>query len=254
MSRATPRFYFGVMSPYSWFAAERIGTLLPEARWHGAFAGGVFKENDRTSWGLTDRREAGIADCEARAAHHGLGPIRWPEPWPTNDLLAARAMIYCATQGEDDELLRAFGTAAMRLCFLEGVDLGEADAVLEAGRRTGIDERRLAPALEDPQIKDALRADTQAVVEAGVFGVPTVEVAGELFWGDDRLADAAAAYRGLTARDRARAGAARAAAARRSCGAVRASPSAPRPGGCDSCSSRPGDPAARAPGRRGTAL
>ena len=80
------------MSPYSWFAAERIKQLLPEAQWRGVLAGAIFKANGRVSWGLTERRGEGIADCEARAAAHGLGPIRWPEPWPTSDLLIARAM------------------------------------------------------------------------------------------------------------------------------------------------------------------
>ncbi len=185
-----PRFYFGAMSPYSWFAAERIDRLLPQARWHGVFAGAVFKQNDRVSWGLTDRRAAGIDDCDRRAAEHGLGPIRWPEPWPTNDLLVARAMTFCM-RAEDDRLLRSFGLAAMRLTFLDGVDLGETESVLEAGRRVGIDEHELAGMLQDQQIKDALRADTETVVAAGVFGVPTVSVAGELFWGDDRLEQAA---------------------------------------------------------------
>ena len=45
----------------------------------------------------------------------------------------------------------------------------------------------------DPQVKLALRAATDAAHELGVFGVPTVAVGGELFWGDDRLQDAAAA-------------------------------------------------------------
>ena len=185
-----PRFYFGAMSPYSWFAAERIDRLLPEARWHGVFAGAVFKQNGRESWGLTDQRAAKIADCDERAAKHDLGPIKCPDPWPTNDLLVARAMTFCM-RAEDDRLLRSFGLAAMRLTFLEGVDLGEAESVLEAGRRVGIDERELAEALQDQRIKDALRADTEAVVTAGVFGVPTVSVASELFWGDDRLEQAA---------------------------------------------------------------
>jgi len=192
---APPRFYFGVMSPYSWFAAERILTLLPEARWHGVFAGAVFKQNDRVSWGLTERREAGIEDCNTRAAQHHLGPIKWPDPWPTNDLLAARAMIHCSRKDQDGALLRDFGLAAMRLSFLEGVDLGEAEAVIEVGRRAGIDERELASALQDQDVKDALRADTDAVIAAGVFGVPTLAVGGELFWGDDRLADGVGAYR-----------------------------------------------------------
>jgi 2-hydroxychromene-2-carboxylate isomerase len=187
------------MSPYSWFAAERIERLLPQARWRGVFAGAVFKQNDRSSWGLDERRDAGIADCDARAAEHGLGPIRWPDPWPTNDLLVARAMAFCARAdaaegASSDTLVRSYGLAAMRLTFLEGVDIGERDAVLEAGRRAGIDERALGDALQDPQVKDATRALTEEAVAAGVFGVPTVLVGEQLFWGDDRLSDAASAY------------------------------------------------------------
>jgi len=187
------------MSPYSWFAAERIEQLLPQARWRGVFAGAVFKQSERSSWGLDERRDAGIADCEMRAAEHRLGPIRWPDPWPTNDLLVARAMAYCAVLDaagkENDRLMRSFGLAAMRLTFLEGIDIGERDAVLEAGRRVGIDERALGDALQDQQIKDATRALTDEAVTAGVFGVPTVLVDQQLFWGDDRLPDAASAYR-----------------------------------------------------------
>src|SRR5271170_6252478 len=119
VSAPQPLFYFGAMSPYSWFAAERIGALLPQARWQGVLAGAVFKANGRTSWGLTDARERGIADCEARAAAHGLGSIRWPDPWPTSDLTVARAMAYADSQG----LLEPYALAAMRLSFLEGADL-----------------------------------------------------------------------------------------------------------------------------------
>lgn len=192
---SSPRFYFGAMSPYSWFAAERIERVLPEARWRGVFAGALFKANDRSSWGLDERRDAGIADCETRAAEHGLGPIRWPEPWPTVDLLVARAMAFCARADAaadgGDSLLRAYGLTAMRLAFFEGVDLGERDAVLEAGTRVGIDEQLLGAALTDEQVKDATRALTAEAVDAGVFGVPTVLVGEQLFWGDDKLLDAA---------------------------------------------------------------
>jgi len=191
------------MSPYSWFAAERIARLLPEARWRGVFAGALFKANDRSSWGLDERRDAGIADCDARAAEHGLGPIRWPDPWPTVDLLVARAMAFCAradaAAASGDALMRAYGLAAMRLAFLEGVDLGERDAVLEAGRRVGIDEQLLGAALTDEEIKHATRALTAEAVAAGVFGVPSVLVGEQLFWGDDRLLDAAHAHREASA-------------------------------------------------------
>jgi 2-hydroxychromene-2-carboxylate isomerase len=186
---AAPRFFLGAMSPYSWFTAERIDDLLADSEWHGIFLGGVFKATGRSSWGFGERRKEGMAECEARAERYGLGPIRWPNPWPTNDLTVARAMAYAAREGR----LNPFTLAAMRLAFLEGGELGEADTVLEAGRRAGLDAAALTDALSDPQIKAALREQTDAAVAQGVFGVPTVIVDGDAFWGDDRLEEAAAA-------------------------------------------------------------
>ena len=194
MATTTPQFFFGAMSPYSWISAERIERLLPQARWRGIFLGGMFKSNGRVSWGLTEERDAGIADCEARAAKYGLGPIVWPEPWPTNDLHVARAMAYADMHGQ----LRPFALSAMRLSFLEGANIGELDSVLEAGRRIGIEPTVLDAALGEQAVKDALRQSTDDALAQGVFGVPTVIVDGELFWGDDRLQDAADAYRSIS--------------------------------------------------------
>ena len=42
-------------------------------------------------------------------------------------------------------------------------------------------------ALEKPEIKEKLRANTEEAVQRGVFGVPTFEVDGELFWGADSI-------------------------------------------------------------------
>jgi 2-hydroxychromene-2-carboxylate isomerase len=191
MSAPPPIFYFGAMSPYSWFAAERIEQLLPEARWRGVLAGVVFAAHGRTSWGLTDARATGLAECEARAAAHGLGPITWPRQWPTSDLHVARATIAAEQRG----LLRPFALAAMRMAFREGADLADRDVVLEAGSRVGIKRTDLELALSAPAVKQTLRDLNDEALAAGVFGVPTVLVGGELFWGDDRLEDAARAYR-----------------------------------------------------------
>lgn len=200
------------MSPYSWFAAERIERVLPQARWRGVLAGAIFKANDRVSWGLTERREEGIADCETRAAVHALGPMHWPDPWPTSDLLVARAMVYAEqlarspssttagspTAADRGGLLKSFALAAMRMAFLDGADLGDADAVVEAGGQAGMDAGELRDALQAAEVKDALRAATDEALGLGVFGVPTVVVGGRLFWGDDRLEEASLAQRSLS--------------------------------------------------------
>ncbi len=190
VNTAAPSFFFGAMSPYSWFAAERLDAFLPQARWRGVLLFAVFKKHNRTSWGLTDGREQGMAECEERAAKHGLGPIRWPEKWPTSDLLIARAMTFADMQGE----LRPLALAAMRLAFREGGDLAERDVVLAAARRAGMDSSEVDVALEDPAVKQGLRETTDEALSAGVVGVPTVVVDGKAFWGDDQLEAAARAY------------------------------------------------------------
>jgi 2-hydroxychromene-2-carboxylate isomerase len=191
MQEDSPAFFFGAMSPYSWLAAERIDGLLPEARWRGVLAGVIFTAHGRTSWGLTDERERGQRDCEQRALAHGLGPIRWPEPWPTSDLRAARAMVLAERHG----VMREFSLAAMRVAFLEGADLEQIEVVLDAGARVGLAGGELESALADPLVKQTVRKTNEEALAVGVFGVPSVIVDGEVFWGDDRLDDAAAAYR-----------------------------------------------------------
>jgi 2-hydroxychromene-2-carboxylate isomerase len=189
VSAAQADFFFGAMSPYSWFAAERIGALLPRARWRPLFLGGLFHGAGRQSWGLTEERAAHTAECERRALEYSLGAIRWPADWPTSDLVVARAMTYAQGRG----LLEPLALAAMRMAFLEGADLAERENVLEAGRRVGIETSELERALAEEEVKLALRAATDEALARGVFGVPTLAVGGELFWGDDRLLDAAAA-------------------------------------------------------------
>jgi 2-hydroxychromene-2-carboxylate isomerase len=186
-------FYFGAMSPYSWFAAERIGTLIPDAQWRPVFAGGLFRSTGRSTWGLGDRREAGIVDCEARAQLHGLGPMRWPDGWPSSDLLVARALVVADRQG----LLRPFALAAMRVEFRDGARLDDPDVLKQAADQVGLDGAALIDAMSTTEIKDALRAGNDEAVALGVFGVPTVVVGDQLFWGDDRLDEAAELQRAI---------------------------------------------------------
>ena len=50
-----------------------------------------------------------------------------------------------------------------------------------------------AEALESDATKAALRANTDAAIAAGVYGVPTLSIGGELFWGNDAFDFALAA-------------------------------------------------------------
>jgi len=185
-------FYFDLGSPYAYLAAERLPEILPEpTSWRPVSLGALFKLNGRSSWALgePDGRQAGMAEVERRARSYGLAPVRWPDPWPTNYLYAMRAATYAFQIGHG----RAFTMQAFRDSFVHGHDLAIGEHVLGAAEQAGLDPRVVDEATHDPQIKLALRAATDAAHELGVFGVPTVAVDEELFWGDDRLTDAVAA-------------------------------------------------------------
>ncbi|HEY1457692.1 MAG TPA: 2-hydroxychromene-2-carboxylate isomerase [Solirubrobacteraceae bacterium] len=188
MSRVT--FYFDLGSPFAYLASERVDELLGESvRWQGVSLGALFKLNGRSSWalGTPQQRSAGMADVERRARDYGLAPVRWPEPWPGHYLMAMRATIFAF--GSDRG--RQFVRHAYALAFQQGRDLSLPATVLWAANEAGLDPREVEAATGDPQIKSALREATQQAHELGVFGVPTVAIGEELFWGDDRLEEAA---------------------------------------------------------------
>jgi 2-hydroxychromene-2-carboxylate isomerase len=185
-----PVFYFDVGSPFVYLAAERVEQMLGvDPVWQPVLLGGLFKATGRSSWarGDLDRRDAGMRDIEERAARYGLPPMRWPDAWPGDYLTAMRAATWAANHGA----AKAFALAATRRAFAEGRDLSLADEVLAAARAAGLDAN--PDDFADPAIKLALREATDAAQARGVFGVPTVAVGDELFWGDDRLDEAAAA-------------------------------------------------------------
>jgi 2-hydroxychromene-2-carboxylate isomerase len=177
-------FYFDVGSPFVHLAAERLDDLgITDVEWQPISLGGLFKLTGRSSWGLSPRRDVGMAEIEARAAHYGLAPLRWPQPWPGHYLQAMRA---CVAAGERDRL-EPFARTALRMGFTEGRDLSALEEVLEAARRSGLDPEWLETRIGDPEVKERLRAVTEAAHARGVFGVPTLAIGERLFWGDDQL-------------------------------------------------------------------
>jgi len=187
-------FYYDFGSPYAYLAAERVTGLFAEAgagppEWQPILLGGLFKRFDRDSWGNGPGREEDMRVCEARAEDYGLPPIRWPDPWPPNSLFAMRVATFAKEIGRTV----SFSLAAFRQAFAAGRDLGDRDNVLLAAAAAEIHPRALVAAAERDSLKSALREATDRAGDLGVRGVPAVVVNGNVFWGDDRLEEAAAA-------------------------------------------------------------
>jgi 2-hydroxychromene-2-carboxylate isomerase len=185
-----PVFYYDLGSPYSYLAAERINSVLPEPPvWQPILLGALFKHFDRGSWSETGKRAEGMVEVERRARERGLPPVRWPEPWPGNTLVAMRAATYAAQIGR----AVAFSLAAFRQAFAAGRDLSVPDNVLLAAAACELHPKAVLAAVESQGVKEALRSATDSAAARGVRGVPSVVIGEEVFWGDDRLEEAARA-------------------------------------------------------------
>jgi 2-hydroxychromene-2-carboxylate isomerase len=184
-------FYYDFSSPYSYLAAERIDEVLPGATWRPISFGFVLQHVGRLPWSLRPGREADMEVVARRAAERGLPPVRYPEGWPAESysLAPLRAALFAEGRGR----LAEFSHAAYRVMFAEGRALGDPAALRDAVAEAGLDPDEVRSALDRDQIKQGLRAYTGEAIDRGVTGVPTVAVGDELFWGDDRLEDAASA-------------------------------------------------------------
>lgn len=184
------RFYYDLNSPYAYLAAQRVDDVLPgEVEWVPIAFGPLLVATQRVPWSLRPGREEGMRECERRAAERGLPPIVWPEGWPakTYSVDGARAALVAKRRGREREVSKAIFAQV----FAEGRRLDDPAILDAAGEAAGVPGLR--EAVKDDAVKRELRAVTDDAIARGVTGVPTGEVGGELYWGDDRLDEAAAA-------------------------------------------------------------
>ena len=188
------RFYFDLGSPYAYLAAERTAAVFEAAgaeqpEWEPILLGGLFQRFGRDSWANGPDRAAGLREVERRAQAYGLPPIRWPDPFPGNTLFAMRAATFAKEIGRST----SFALAAFRQAFAAGRDLSDPENVFIAAASSELHPRSLEVATARDAIKARLREATDRAGDLGVIGVPTVVVGEQVFWGDDRLEEAAAA-------------------------------------------------------------
>ena len=86
-----------------------------------------------------------------------------------------------------------FRSLRFRQAFAGGRDLSDVDNVLIAAAACELHPNAILKAIETQSVKDKLREATAEAYERGVRGVPTIAVGDQLFYGDDRLDEAASA-------------------------------------------------------------
>lgn len=178
-------FLFDYISPYAYLAWTQIAEL---GRRHDrdvepipVLLAGLLNANGQLGPAeITNKRIYVFKDSMRSAKVLGV-PFVCPATHPFNPLLSLR--VTCAvTMPEDrtrliDHLFHAaWGSGA-------GIEtVPQVSAVLS---EIGLDVDGVIARASSPEIKQQLRDNTDRAVAAGTFGVPTMLVDGELFWGYD---------------------------------------------------------------------
>jgi 2-hydroxychromene-2-carboxylate isomerase len=177
-------FYFDVVSPLTYLAAERVERLFPAATWAPVDPTAIAPV---PSPGAV----AGLRElAETRAAALKM-PLVWPEtalPFGEAGQAVRRAAAYAAASGRGS----AFVVAAGRLAFCGGFELDDPEVIAEAAVAARLSARGCLAATVDREWDERLVAAAYQVAVLESTELPAIMIARRLFGGEQRLAEAAA--------------------------------------------------------------
>jgi 2-hydroxychromene-2-carboxylate isomerase len=177
-------WYFDFISPFSYLHWQKVKTLAEPVTPVPIVFGAVLSAHGQKGPAeIAGKREFTYRHVLWQARQEGV-TLRFPPAHPFNSL------------------------SALRLCVAAGSTAQAVDAVFDwiwQQGNAGDSIETLAPVaaalgiapegVQDEAVKAQLRANTEAALAAGVYGVPTLAFAGDLFWGNDAHAFALAALR-----------------------------------------------------------
>jgi 2-hydroxychromene-2-carboxylate isomerase len=182
-------FYFDFSSPYGYFAATRVSALAHAhdrvVSWRPILLGAVFKVTGGAPLpSLPLKGPYGVRDMQRTARFLGI-PFAMPATFPIATQAPARIVYWLADTAPDK--VEAGVLALYRAYFVDGRNISDPQTASDAMSALGIGKASALAATDDPAMKDRLRNETQAAIDRGVFGSPTIFVDDEQFWGVDRL-------------------------------------------------------------------
>ena len=171
-------WYFDFVSPFAYICLHRLKELPPDLSIEYRpvlFAGLLNHWGQKGPAELPTKRRYTYRWSYWWALSLGI-PLRYPAAHPFNPLHYLRLAIACKSKPEAVRTI----FAAIWTTGADAADPGRFSALLK--------ELEISPEdLEKPEIKNSLRKNTDEAAQRGVFGVPTFEIEGELFWGADSI-------------------------------------------------------------------
>jgi 2-hydroxychromene-2-carboxylate isomerase len=182
-------FFFDFGSPASYLAWTQLPAICRDSGaaliYRPMLLGGVFQATGNASPVTVPAKGRYMLTDLARFARRYGVPMRFNPHFPINTLALMRGAVGVQLRqpGKFDD----FVSTIYRSMWVAGLDMSDSTVVDEALRKSGFDPESIHALSADPEIKAALKANTEEAVSRGAFGAPTMFVGDQMFFGQDRL-------------------------------------------------------------------
>lgn len=187
-------FWYDPISPYAYLAFERLPEALMglnvRVRYKPVLFAALLKAHGQLGPAeIPGKRDWTYRQVAWLAHHHGV-PLDLPATHPFNPLALLRLGLATTTDAAPGETNRYVTEQLFHHVWRGGQDAVAPDrlAALQALLQDHMAQRQKV--WHDPgseTVKQRLRSNTDAALEAGLFGVPSLVVDGRVFWGQDAL-------------------------------------------------------------------
>jgi 2-hydroxychromene-2-carboxylate isomerase len=181
-------FYFDFISPYAWLAFKALPQSLEgisyRVHYHPVVFGAMLKHHGQLGPAeMPGKRDWTYRQVMWLAKQQGTD-LQMPASHPFNSLSLLRLAVAASDNGEPN---RYVVESIFKHVWCTGLEASDAER-LEALQLHLLSQANVS--LKDPQsveVKQLLQQQTQQAIDLGLFGVPSVVVNGQVFWGQDAL-------------------------------------------------------------------
>lgn len=182
-------FYFDFGSPTSYLAYTQLPGICGEAGaelvYRPVLLGGVFQATGNASpIAVPAKGRYTLLDMQRFARRYGV-PLQMNPHFPINTLLLMRAAT--GVQLRQPERFEALLACVFKGMWVDALNLGDAAVLGPLLAEAGFEPQALLALTAEQEVKDALKANTEAAIKRGMFGAPTMFVGDQMFFGQDRL-------------------------------------------------------------------
>jgi 2-hydroxychromene-2-carboxylate isomerase len=187
----TVDFYYSIGSRYSYLAQSQIAALERDCgiavRWSPLQSAALMRAAGRMPF------EGPAASAQYTQAYRSRDAARWArlyglayrEPdWAKIDFARVNLAAVAAAAQADP---RRYSEALFRHAYGEEAAAFDDPTLAALARAAGLDGDRLVAEIDAPETQARHHSTLEAALSVGVFGVPSFVIAGEVFWGNDRI-------------------------------------------------------------------